>query len=201
MIGIEEYKELREKYWDVASWTIWSPAGERPKSNIGDLSVFNDPDLLQKINTGFVFVALNGSGVHDAYLESSKPWFNFHSDYSRGHDYKMRYAMTGTPLWGSYITDIIKYYQEVDSSKAVKYVKSHPEVMKKNIEAFKDEIRLLGGNPVIIALGDATYNILKENLNSEYHIIKVKHYSFTIGKEEYRKELLEVVEPFISLAK
>ena len=93
MIGIEEYRELREKYWDVASWTIWAPAGERPKSNIGDLSVFNDPDLLKKINTGFVFVALNGSGVHDAYLESSKPWFNFHSDYSRGHDYKMRYAM------------------------------------------------------------------------------------------------------------
>ena len=70
--------------------------------------------------------------------------------------------------------------------------------MKQNIEAFKDELRLLGGSPVIIALGDATYNILKEIFNSEYHIIKIKHYSFTIGKEEYRKELLEAVEPFIN---
>lgn len=193
MIGYKEYEELKEKYWDVASWTMWSQPTDRPKSRMGDLSVFNDSELLNKINTGFVFVGLNGSGVHDEYMESSKPWYNFHSDLPSGNDYKMRYALNGTPLWGSYITDIIKYYQEVDSSKALKYIKTHPEAMKKNVEAFRDELRLLGGSPIIIALGGASYKLLKENFGNEYTIIQIKHYSYTIGKEDYKKELWEAV--------
>ena len=176
---------------------MWSQPGDRPKSNMGDLSVFEDSNLLQKINTGFVFVGLNGSGVHDAYLEFSKPWYNFHSDLPSGNDYKMRYAVNGTPLWGSYITDIIKYYQEVDSSKAVKYATSHPEIMRQNIEAFKDELRLLGGNPIIFALGEASFDLMKKYLHGDYTIIKIKHYSYTISKENYRKELIEAVRPFV----
>ena len=60
MISKENYKKLLEKFWDVASWAIWMPAtAGYPKSNVGDLKIFNDPDLLKKINTGFVFVGLN----------------------------------------------------------------------------------------------------------------------------------------------
>ena len=194
MISQQNYNELLKKFWDVASWAMWKkPIGDRPKSNVGNLAVFNDPDLLEKINTGFVFVGLNGSGKHEDYLESDKAWFNFHSDSPRGHDYKLRYALYGTPLWGSYITDIIKYYQEVDSSKVVSYVRNNPEVLKENIEAFREELNLLGGRPVIVALGGAAYDFLSENLGNEYKIIKVKHYSFTIGKEKYREEMLEAL--------
>ena len=194
MISQQNYNELLKKFWDVASWAMWKkPIGDRPKSNVGILAVFNDPDLLEKINTGFVFVGLNGSGKHEDYLESDKAWFNFHSDSPRGHDYKLRYALYGTPLWGSYITDIIKYYQEVDSSKVVSYVRNNPDVLKENIEAFREELNLLGGRPVIVALGGAAYDFLSENLGNEYKIIKVKHYSFTIGKEKYREEMLEAL--------
>ena len=196
MINQENYNKLLEKFWDVASWAMWlPPIDDRPKSRVGDLSVFNDSALLEKINTGFVFVGLNGSGKHNDYLDFDKAWFNFHSDSPRGHDYKLRYALYGTPLWGSYITDIIKYYQEVDSGKVVNYVRSNPEVLKENIAAFREELKLLGGHPVIVALGGAAYDFLVENLDDEYKIVKVKHYSFRIGKEKYREEMLNALLP------
>ena len=191
MINKQSYNDLLKKFWDVASWAIWmKPERNRPKSNVGNLSVFDDPDLLEKINTGFVFVGLNGSGVHNDYLELNNAWFNFHSASPRGNDYKLRYALYGTPLWGSYITDIIKYYPEVDSGKVIQYVKNNPSVLQQNIVAFREELRLLGGQPVIVALGGAAYDFLIENLGQEYKIVKVKHFSYTIGKEKYREEIL-----------
>ena len=158
--------------------------------------MFEDPRLLEKLHNKFVLVGLNGSGKHDEFLEFNKAWYNFHSDYSYGHDYKMRYAFEGTPIWGSYITDIIKYYQEVDSGKVAKYVKSNPSVHKENIDSFEEELTLLGGNPVLVALGGPTYTFLKENLVSDYKIVRIKHYSYTIGPEVYRKECLELLTPF-----
>ena len=62
-----------------------------------------------------------------------------------------------------------------------------------NIDAFKEESGLLGGHPVLIALGSATYDFLTESFGREYKIIKIKHYSYTIGKEKYREELLEAL--------
>ena len=138
-----------------------------PKSNVGSLKPFDDPNLLNKLNTGFVFVGLNGSGKHEKYLEHNLPWFNFHSSSPRGNDYKLRYAVNNTPLWGSYITDIIKYFPESESAKVAKYVHDNPDVLKKNIEVFKEELKLLGENPIIVALGSVTYEILSKNLAKE----------------------------------
>ena len=197
MISQSNYEELKKEFWDVASWAIWKQPASTSKSNVGDLSVFDDDNLLLKLNTGFVFVGLNGSGKHEAYLESSKAWYNFHSSMPYGHDYKLRFALNETPFWGSYITDIIKYYQEVDSNKVVQYVRSNPNIMKQNIEAFEKELFLLGENPVIVAIGDASYNLLKENLKKNYQIVKIKHYSYTISKENYRKEVLESLSKFL----
>jgi len=196
MIARNSYNELKRKYWDVASWALWAPASVTPKSNMGDLSVFDDPDLLKIIGTRFVLVGLNGSGKHDEYLDFGKAWYNFHSDYSRGNDFKMRYAFQNTPVWGSYITDFIKYYQEVDSNKALRYVKSNPDVMKQNVEALKDELTLLGGSPILVALGDAAYNLLNTFLGKNYTVVKIKHYSYTIGKEEYRRDALSTLSRF-----
>ena len=59
MISRQNYNDLLERFWDVASWAMWlKPIGDRPKSNVGNLSIFNDPNLLEKINKGFVFVGL-----------------------------------------------------------------------------------------------------------------------------------------------
>ena len=194
MINQNIYNKLKKRYGKVSSWTIWSqPIDNRPKSNMGSLDVFDDPDLLNKLNTRFVFVGLNGSGVHEGFYDPIKPWHNFHSDNPRGNDYKLRYALNATPFWGSYITDIIKDFEEVDSGKVATHINQNPEFIKENIDIFMDELRLLGGKPVIIALGNASFKLLKKHLAGDYNIYKIKHYAAYISKENYRKELLETL--------
>jgi len=185
---------MKEKYSHVGSWTIWKDAGATVKSNTNDMSWLNDKELLNKLNTGFVFVGLNWSRTHgDQSSGGTIPWANFHSGYSRQNDYKLRYALNGTRYWGSYITDIIKLYSEVDSGKVKSYLRQHPEIIRQNIIDFKEEISYLGEKPVLVALGGETYKILKDNLGNEYTIVQIKHYSFTIGKEDYKEEVLHIL--------
>ena len=197
MIENDSYEKLLKKYWDVASWTIWTQPDVLPKSNMGDLSAFDDPNLLDYLNNKYVFVALNGSGRHEGYFDPNRAWHNFHSDNPRGNDYKLRYALNGTPFWGSYLTDIIKYFEEVDSNKVIKYVRANPAIMQKNIRAFNEELSLLGGKPIIIALGDASYNLIKEYYKGDNEVTKIKHYSYTIGKEKYREEVLATLSKYM----
>ena len=164
-----------------------------PKRNTSDLSVFDDEHLLEKINTGYVFVGLNASGKHGDTSQGRDAWYFFHSGYSRQNDYKLRYALQGTKYWGSYITDIIKRYAEVDSSKVMAYLRAHPEVVKENIDDFKSEMKLLGDKPVLVALGRPVYKVLTTYLRDEFEIKQIKHYSAMIGKEDYRREVLETL--------
>ncbi|SES89028.1 hypothetical protein SAMN02910413_1131 [Pseudobutyrivibrio sp. C4] len=196
MINKNNYEKLKENYGKVASWAIWNTdySESMPKKNTADLSIFEDKNLLETINTGYVFVGLNASSTHGDISNGQSAWFNFHSSYSRQNDYKLRYALQGTKYWGSYITDVIKHYEEVDSSKVVSYLKRNPSIVKDNISDFKEEIALLGDKPVLVALGTATYNLLIEHLGDEYTIKKIKHYSYTIGKEDYRAEVLNILK-------
>ena len=72
------------------------------------MSIFNDDDLCTKLNDKYVFVGLNASDTHGD--QGHEPWKNFHSDYEHQKDYKLRHALTGTKIWRSYITDIIKVW-------------------------------------------------------------------------------------------
>ena len=70
----------------------------------------------------------------------------------------------------------------------INYVKNNPEVLKQNIDVFREELSLLGEQPVTVVLGGATYDFLVENLGKEHKTVKVKHFSYTIGKEKYEKK-------------
>ena len=198
MISEQNYKSLKEKFGSVSSWAIWNTnyTASEPKLNNADLSVFNSPNLLDILNTGFVFVGLNVSGTHGDISKNGPAWYNFHSGYARQNDYKLRYALQGTRYWGSYISDIIKHYPEVDSNNVRRYLNRHPEVVEENVEEFKQELALLGERPVLVALGTATYDILCKYLKPEYKVAKIKHYSYTIGKENYRDEVLKELDKF-----
>ena len=58
-IDRKKFDLIKNKYHDVGSWAIWADEGEKPISNIGDLSVL-DPDinrsLLSKLNPNIIFV-------------------------------------------------------------------------------------------------------------------------------------------------
>lgn len=63
MIDSNKYQKLEEKYGACSSWMIWKEQSGKPKSNITDMSVFDSPDLLKMIGTGYIFVGLNVSGA------------------------------------------------------------------------------------------------------------------------------------------
>ena len=130
---------------------------------MGDLSFIND----ESINRNIILVGLNISGKGN--LE--KPFSNFHPDYSTAHDYKIRYALENTIFWGSYMTDVIKDYEEVISNKVMKYLNNNPKFEKENIISFEKELEYIGANkPIIISFGNDSYKILKRNLGEKYHI-------------------------------
>lgn len=59
MITEELYKEIEKKYGSVASWAYWDKVGVKPKSNIGNMKLFNikeNPLLLQTLKTNVVMI-------------------------------------------------------------------------------------------------------------------------------------------------
>ena len=195
MVKKECFEKIREEFGLCGSWAIWTAPGDSPKSNTGDMAWADDPSLNEKVGTGFVFVGLNWAGGHgDQNKSGTIKWKDFHSDYQYQNDYKLRFALSGTKYWGSYITDIIKYYPETDSSKVVALLKRNPEIVKKNVADFERELYLLGEqNPILVAMGSASYNVLQTYLGDKYKIVQIKHYSYTISKENYREEVLGVL--------
>jgi len=41
MIDNTRFEFIKKKYGDYASWAIWAIESEKPKDNMGDLSIFN----------------------------------------------------------------------------------------------------------------------------------------------------------------
>lgn len=196
MIRKKQYELMKKEFGTVSSWAVWAPQIDTVKSGTGDISIFEKDDILDVLNPNYVFVGLNASSTHVQQngVAKERVWGNFHStDNRRQNDYKLRYALQNTQYWGGYITDIIKYHAEVDSNKVSRFLREHPEVVRENISLFNREVEILGTKPVLIALGNKAYEILTTYLRGQYTIVKVKHYSFRIGKEDYRKEMLEVL--------
>src|SRR5699024_7650462 len=128
---------------------------------------------------------------NDGYTGS---WRMFHSDDDkRQQDYKMRFAFKDTPIWGSYMTDIIKSHPDKDSTQVKKHVKENPDVLKENVEVLKKELSILGGNPTLIALGRDVERWLKKELGNEFNIADLTHYSHFISQDSLREEVLELL--------
>lgn len=53
MISETVYKNLQIEYGDMASWAIWKRPGSTPKSNTGDMSIWDDPNLLGMLNPDY----------------------------------------------------------------------------------------------------------------------------------------------------
>lgn len=194
MITRQNYDALRARFGSIASWAVWREQGETPKSNMGDLSVFDDPDLLNKLNPGVVFVGLNASGKHEEYLRTERPWFNFHSGAPTSNSFKLRYALSGTPLWGGYITDIIKFHKEADSSSVGRFIRENPGIVRENIALFEEELSYLDPDPLLIALGGKSYELLTANLSGRYRIERMTHYSAQFPyRERYPEEIAGIL--------
>src|ERR1017187_1622513 len=185
MISREHYNQIAEKYGEFASWAVWAEVDEKPKSNIGDISVFNpeiNPLLLTLLNPDVVMVGLNFSRKIEREI-----FVNFHDKRPQGQDYKIRYAFKNTEFYGAYMTDIIKDFEEKISGNVISYLKANREFEIKNVRLFQQEISgLKSSNPLIIPFGNHVFNILEKHFRNKFRIVKVPHYSNHISKENYR---------------
>ena len=191
MISQELYEKITDKYGHVASWAIWDLAGDKPKSNMGNMDIFDSKShesLLHILNTSIVMVGLNFS--RDVKFE--KPFMNFHDSNPHANDFKIRYAFNDTKFYGAYMTDVIKNLAMTSSKDVLKYLKTNPQIIEENINSFREELRFIeSGKPIILAFGSDAYEILQRNLMvDEYlHLVKLTHYSHQISKDNYKKEV------------
>jgi len=193
-MDIQNFNFIKEKWAFTSSWAVWADAGEKPKSNIGDVSIFDlsvNENLLSILNPNIIMVGLN---VADRPI--MREWGNFHDLSPLGQDYKIRYAFNKTKYWGAYMTDFIKEYHETDSKKLKSQLNVNPKLIERNLLRFNEEINDIGAvNPLIIAFGNDAYSYMKKaKLHKKYRLIKIMHYSHHISKETYRKNVLEVLE-------
>lgn len=192
MISQAVFDLVKQKYGYWSSWAIWDEEGASPKSNVGNLSVFDAPNICERLNAEVIFVGLNIS--RGAIKE---PLANFHDKRTEATDFKIRYAFKNTPFWGGYMTDIIKDFDQKESGKVAKYLKENRAFENQNVEIFKRELADIGSrNPVLIAFGRDTHSILKKNFSNQFEILKVPHYANYSSKEQYRQEVIAATEPF-----
>ena len=191
MISQNQYELIRKKHGKYASWAIWAKGSDKPKSNMGDMAIFDEKLVLPLLRPNVLMVGLNLSR-----FTISEPFRNFHDPSPSGQDYKIRFAFKDTEYYGAYMTDIIKGVVEVDSKNIPKHLKENQGALANSLEIFRQELRDLGAvSPLILAFGRIAYDIIKENLSSaEYgKLIRLTHYSHQIGKEKYRETVLSEI--------
>ncbi len=188
MISRDKFDYIKEKYGYYSSWAVWAEEGDKPKSNIGDLAILDpdlNPKLLQTLTTDFILVALNISRG-----DIKEPLGNFHDRRPEATDYKIRYALRDTPFWGSYMTDIIKDFDQKISGKVATYLRQNKPFEEDNVLFFRNELKEIGSeDPTLIAFGNISFGILNRYFKNEYKILKIPHYANYTSKETYREQV------------
>lgn len=190
MVDRETFELIKRKHGEYASWAVWGPPTGTPKSGMGDMSVL-DPDLhatlLETLRNDAVMLGLNRSrSVPGTFV-------NFHPQYSKAQDYKIRYAFVDTPFYGAYMTDIIKKVFDPKSGSLMDYVRANPSVILDNVQILLEEFDDLKCEaPTLIAFGGSTYQLVKDHVPvSRYaRLAKVTHYSHYVSPDDYRTSVL-----------
>ena len=75
-----------------------------------------------------------------------------------------------------------------------KTLKSNPERVDENLKGLREELELLGGRPVLVALGYAAEKNLKCMKSEGYEVVRILHPAAFIGKKKYRDKVLKVLD-------
>lgn len=209
-IAKKNYELLKKEFGLFSSWAIWDrpTLGKKQtsKDNVGSMNWKKiEGNLIKRIRTRFVFVAFNGSSLHDEKTghQRGELWANFHSNYSHGRDNKLRYAIAGSSLEGSYITDLVKNQQSPKAKDVARELKKNGALLKKHVEILKKELKILceKKKPCLIALGRDTEFFLRKTLEKEGYTIRyLTHYSNTSPSfEMYKKDLEKIIQEETSM--
>ena len=188
---MENYYQIKKLYGHCSSWAIWDKNYKKPKDNISNISFFTDDNIINKLNPNIIFVGLN---ISEKIQES---FGNFHSKSKYENCFKLRYSLQDTILEGSYMTDIIKNFEEKESGNVMRYIRENPNFLEKNLKQFEEEIKILKTkNPIFVAFGNDTYKILSKVYKNVY---KLPHYSCYISKENFKKKVEELLQKLNNL--
>lgn len=183
MISKEKYEKLKEEFGQKASWAVWAEGDGKPYIQfVRDLSVFEGPDLLDTLHNNFVVVGLNPSTEISKLKDHEGEWVNYHAG---KNDYKLRHAFEGTPIWGAYMTD---FYPNHFASTEDKLVVNDKDTNVGVLE-LKRELEILGGNPILIALGTEAYKQLNKYFSEYYEIYKISNHGRWAPKDSGGIEL------------
>ena len=190
MVTQEQFDIIKRKHGEYASWAVWAPAGASATSNVGDMSALDpatNAELLSVLNPAVVMLGLNISRpVVD-------PLSNFHDKSPHAKDFKIRFAFQETRFYGGYMTDVLKFFVEVDSSKVRPAVRQRRDVLKASAEKLREEFQDLGiERPELVVFGADAASLVQQVLDRRDYstLIPVTHYSHFISKENYRKGVL-----------
>jgi hypothetical protein len=188
MVDRATFDRIKAKRGLHASWAVWALSDERPKSNVGDLTVLDpdrNPALLGIRRSDVVMIGLNLSDL-------PVQFGNFHDAEPEGQDYKIRRALTGTPFYGAYMTDIIKGVVMLKSGDLMRHLAANPHVLAESIERLLEEFDdLKSKSPTVIAFGGSAYLLASKHLpaNRYSRLVRVKHYSHCISPTDYRERV------------
>ena len=102
---------------------------------------------------------------------------------------------------GKLYTDILKDFQEPDSSKVEKVIKKDSSLIIPHLDFFREEMSVLGSsNTTLVAFGGLVYSILNDHLSTEFSIAKIDHYAVRSSKEKYRKKVLSQIANLDSMS-
>ena len=193
VIERETFDLIKRKHGAYASWAVWAEPTGGPKSNIGDLSVLDpdhNPGLLPTLRSNVVMLALNLS------RDLPPPLGNFHDPRPVAQDYKIRYAFSGTPVYGAYMTDLIKRVVMLKSGNLLSHLTQNPSLVSESVQILLEELDDLRCTaPTLIAFGATVHRFALKHvpLRSYSRLVRVMHYSDYVSKETYRLGVLEAL--------
>lgn len=191
MFNKQDLESFMKDHYKYCSFTDWS----NNKTSV----TYSSIDKNKKFSSRYIFVALNPTSDNPAFHSGSP------------QDDNLKYIFKDSKKV-YYITDLIKLNPNTlkknatitditDSRNVVKWVKEKDKKwLNKHVKTLKKEISLIGGNPTIVAFGDAVYRLLLENrcglCNREkpIKIEKVPH--FSRNSREKVKEQVEALKYF-----
>lgn len=197
-ISAKAFTNIKNKFGNHASWTLWqTPQSGKwsSKEDIGDMSVFDNSQILKELNPNVVFLSICRSREYEVAV-NPPAWVNFHDGRSMGQDYKLRYALHGTLFWGCYITNLV--------ATEICEHGSHEKLDDVYYQSLVNELSELPaqGPITIIALGTSVYQFLmKRDINSRLQqefpgccVFKLTHYSAFINPVKYAREAKQLQE-------
>lgn len=85
-ISAQAFANIKNKFGSHASWTLWqTPQSGKwlSKADIGDMSIFDNLQILKELNPNIVFLSICRSREYEI-TENPPVWINFHDGRSMG---------------------------------------------------------------------------------------------------------------------